>query len=514
MKSTSGIFSKFILVLICLTAISNISLYSATYYVAPTGDDSYPGTLNQPWKTVARVNSAILSAGDQVLFMRGGIFRGRLIAYSGSVSGMILYGAYGTGEKPVILGSETANGASSWLEQGDGIWISAAGFNLDVGTIYFGQSIITNPETIASKKYSSAALINNYDFYYNKTDKKVYIKAPGNPGTLFSSVEVALHQNVVDMIGKHHLIFENLHVRFGGWCGFRGGTRETTNHTTDVIIRYCDMSYLGGGVLREHGRHGNGFTIYGACRNIRVENCKIWEIYDSGISDQYFGTEDNVFHENLVYKNNIIWNCGLAAFEIVNSSVTGSLRNIRIENNTAVNWQGGWGSRYGEKYNRDGTVKAIVPEGSLALIGRCPIEDFSIINNIFYNSVSYLMYFDLKAFDRFAGTGKINCDNNCWYTTNTGSPNGFHLPSGGTPGNIPFSSYSDFKAQTGFDSHSVFTDPLLESVDVPDFRLKGDSPCRNTGASNGLTVDYTGSSRPQEGKIDIGALEYKGANRD
>src|SRR5688572_33035665 len=49
-------------------------LLAATYYVSPTGLDSNPGTAAAPWKTIAKINTRDLNAGDRVLFQGGKIF--------------------------------------------------------------------------------------------------------------------------------------------------------------------------------------------------------------------------------------------------------------------------------------------------------------------------------------------------------------------------------------------------------------------------------------------------------
>jgi hypothetical protein len=55
-------------------------LHAATYYVSPTGNDSNNGTsTSTPWKTISKVNSVTLSAGDRVLFQGGQTFSGTTV---------------------------------------------------------------------------------------------------------------------------------------------------------------------------------------------------------------------------------------------------------------------------------------------------------------------------------------------------------------------------------------------------------------------------------------------------
>ena len=97
---------------------------SATnYYVSPTGNNSNNGTSQtSAWQTIDKVNtiSSALQPGDQVLFQRGGTYRGTLnIASSGTSAAPITIGAYGTGADPIISGSTTVTG---WTVYSGNIW--------------------------------------------------------------------------------------------------------------------------------------------------------------------------------------------------------------------------------------------------------------------------------------------------------------------------------------------------------------------------------------------------------
>ena len=83
-----------------------------TYYVdSISGSDSKPGTLAQPWKTLAKVNSTSLKPGQSVGFNRGETWRGYLVVPSSGVAGnLISFGAYGAGANPVINASVMVTG--------------------------------------------------------------------------------------------------------------------------------------------------------------------------------------------------------------------------------------------------------------------------------------------------------------------------------------------------------------------------------------------------------------------
>lgn len=82
-----------------------------TYYVDQMlGNDSASGTSQQtPWKSLAKVSSTTLAAGDTVLLRRGGNWSGGLaVRGSGSASALIAIGAYGTGARPIVKGHTEA----------------------------------------------------------------------------------------------------------------------------------------------------------------------------------------------------------------------------------------------------------------------------------------------------------------------------------------------------------------------------------------------------------------------
>jgi hypothetical protein len=88
-----------------------------TYYVSSSsGNDAYPGTQAQPFKTVAKVNSlqSSLKAGDHVLFKCGDTWRGELLTLtkSGTSGSPITYSSYPTAcaNQPILSGTQPITG--------------------------------------------------------------------------------------------------------------------------------------------------------------------------------------------------------------------------------------------------------------------------------------------------------------------------------------------------------------------------------------------------------------------
>jgi len=86
-----------------------------TYYVSNcgvVGNDSNNGTSSStPWLTIAKVNSSTFNHGDSILFNSGCTWREQLsIPSSGTSGSPITFGAYGSGAKPIINGSNIVTG--------------------------------------------------------------------------------------------------------------------------------------------------------------------------------------------------------------------------------------------------------------------------------------------------------------------------------------------------------------------------------------------------------------------
>ena len=109
------------------TAVPVTGAPPRTFHVdAAQGDDARDGLApDKAWRSLSKVNRAPLAPGDRVLFRRGQTWRGQLIPQSGDASGVITYGAFGEGEKPVLLGSVAADRTEDWLPAGEGIWTTA-----------------------------------------------------------------------------------------------------------------------------------------------------------------------------------------------------------------------------------------------------------------------------------------------------------------------------------------------------------------------------------------------------
>jgi len=144
------------------------------YYIDATGgSDANSGlTPSAAWKTIDKVNASTFAPGDSILFKRGEVFRGSLVPASGSPSGYITYSAYGTGNKPKLLGAYDRSSPSNWTNQGGNIWrtkyktVNPVGSELlpnpDFSSDLSGWDKYDDPATGASTIFSRTTVAGEY----------------------------------------------------------------------------------------------------------------------------------------------------------------------------------------------------------------------------------------------------------------------------------------------------------------------------------------------------------------
>jgi hypothetical protein len=120
---------RYKLCILMLTLGAGVGAAPTTYYVDNAGSDDATGTtMTSAWKSVYKVSNTPLEAGSTVLFKRGGQWRdSRLLTQNGVLNGAATtYGAYGTGDKPRLMGSVSLKNPADWQRSAvdSNIWIS------------------------------------------------------------------------------------------------------------------------------------------------------------------------------------------------------------------------------------------------------------------------------------------------------------------------------------------------------------------------------------------------------
>ncbi len=269
-----------------------------TYYVSYRGDDSNDGLSKEtPWKTPSRYLTGKLQSGDVLLFERGGVYRDVSLVTKSGVS----YGAYGTGAKPQLLaGDKDYADESLWKEESKNIWVTTVpeknDLHLyrttieDMGNIIFDHGkVVASEGKMLKKEY----LVKDYDFYFDAAKNKVYLYlSKGNPAKVHDSIEMAPNEHIILLRSVKNVVIENLCIKYTGAHGISGGQAD------NCTIRGCEIGWIGGGMLTQTVRYGNGIELYGEQTGNLVEKNWIYQCFDAGYTNQGEGWQKNITVQN------------------------------------------------------------------------------------------------------------------------------------------------------------------------------------------------------------------------
>ena len=354
------------------------------YYVSTSGNDSNNGlSASRPIKTISKVNSLNLKSGDVVLFKRGDTFRRDKIDGAAMIPAKpgVTYSSYGVGEKPILNGSPY-NGAV------EGTWSTTSKSNVYVYSKTFGAEVggifLNGTHKSAFKRINSSAnpfkwtdLNTDQDFF--QQDGKVYFySSAGNPSSRYTSMEFNVYGHIFE--GSDNVNIDNLCLRHTGSHGIN------TWATAGMKITNCEIGLIGGAYWLnspegDPTRYGNGVQLYGSCGYFLVENCWVYECFDTGLTHQLSKSQTMAcVMENVTYRGNLIENCtwSLEWFLYPIDGVDRMMRNILIEKNICRMAGYGWGQ---DRMATDDPARHI-----MTWKASNPAENFIIRNNIFERS--------------------------------------------------------------------------------------------------------------------------------
>lgn len=300
-----------------------------TFYIdSVNGDDSNPGTIEEPLRSADILKFLRLQKGDQVLFHTGSVFRSKFRCVYG-----VRYASYGEGEKPTFLGSEDGSDSEKWKKTDtENVWTFDAKFKDDVGNIIFDNGSKCAVKIAGSKNQVGTVndLVSDLQFLYD--NKKIYLYSEENPAERFESIEIATYGHIITLASK--CTVEGLKLLYGGSHGIQGKSVH------DVVVRDCEIGYMGGcRPEKDRNRLGNGVELWKGAMNVLVENCNVYQIYDAGLTFQ----SDNGIFKDIVFRNNEVYRCTYG-FEYFNGD-RGILKNISIEGNEFYYSGYGWGNQ-------------------------------------------------------------------------------------------------------------------------------------------------------------------------
>ena len=370
-------------------------LAATVYYVnSDTGNDAASGTSEaQAWRSLSKAGNFAFKSGDIVQFVRGGLWRGSITSKSG-----VTYTCYGSDNlpKPCIYGSTSLKNTTDWVQDGT-LWRTSQTINADVGNLIF------NGNRAGVKCWSKEQVTKNDRFWYDPATKYLWLASVGNPAGTGNELEAALTIDVIKCAGNQ-ITISNLDIRYGGAHAINVG-----GGSSNIIIRDCDISWTGGGLLgpvpsgtygwtlsnwyKGEGnsdiimsisggvpvRYGNGVQFWHYSPDCIVEGCRFWEIYDTALTNQSPDGE----HRNITYRNNIIWNCE-QSYEFWNYGPVTD--NIVFTNNICLNAGSGWG--HAQRPDQNGCHLLFLwssPSGT---------TNFKVTNNVFAGATEAIFSMD------------------------------------------------------------------------------------------------------------------------
>ena len=263
------------------------------YLSSSTGNDNNNGSQNQPWKTLSKISNTTLGPGDTVYFKKGDTFRGHYVVNgSGTEGNPITFKSYGSGNQPVISGSNHDDGGGDFreailVENEDNMIFEDLEIQnhrttsrSDVGDLVsFGIQVIS----------SSAGTKNNFTFR-DMTFKNVYGLSWVDPGDqdAFNAFEVS------------GLTFKS------SWAGIINDVVVEDSYFTDLQRIGIHIKNTSGKTSDKRNtnivvRRNEFFQIGGTCvLPIRTENCLI----ENNIFNQP-GAKTN---DKMIGRGSAVWN--------------------------------------------------------------------------------------------------------------------------------------------------------------------------------------------------------------
>ena len=329
-----------ILLFCTLFAAASSSLSATTYYVSPYGCDFCFGTSPLlPWATIAKVNGANLRSGDQVYFLRGGTWRETIVPQTSG----LYYGAYGTGDRPVISGADQLT--SAWTSAGKNIWSYNLG-SITPTQVWF-HGVAGNPVA------SSASVLAPLQWFYGQG--KLYAYATSSPASqpfVTPQYQSLLHLQSFSSLQSLFTSFIQslINSAFQSWASsgsnsFNTSAIEATQRATSLMINNVSsitVEHLalvntglvatcmctgntGQGVFNDDifsGALNEGFSAYSGTATINAS-----ELINNGIGLDFHSGSSFTLANSIVSGNasqGILVNASTLSSQISNSTITGN----------------------------------------------------------------------------------------------------------------------------------------------------------------------------------------------
>ncbi len=426
--------------------------YSISYYVDPYGNDSAPGTRNQPWRTIQKAADT-MTAGETTIILAGEYAERVSITQSGAPDAPITFKTEGTvtmkgftvrADHIVIHGFDITDTDNNWID-GWGIFVQGSHCVLENNYVYFATrgGIMLYADS-GDDSITSNCVVKNNRLYHN-AHTGIYVQGRNN----------LIVGNEIWRTIQHHPKWQPLPswadadgIRF-----FGSGHAIRKNYIHD--ISYDDPENV--------NPHIDCFQTWGSGAGYDVifeQNiCEVLENQAVHENGHGFMLEDA---RNIIIRNNII-----QAYGGINTGGGGN-SHLTIVNNIFVN---------------DLSFQPY-PGG----VGLSDSPYTVVKNNILYN----------QPYHTISVTGDTSgqeIDYNLAYRSD-GQPSECYV--------------IDYECVDPAPIHHLWDiDPLFINPESGVYHLRQDSPAIDAGITLAEVInDFDGISRPQGAGYDIGVYEY------
>jgi hypothetical protein len=425
-----------------------VNIRATTYYIdSDSGSDMNSGkSFSAAWNSISKVNSFRFNSGDTISFKCGQRYLGTTITGKSN----IIFNSYGTGARPVIDGL----GVCVCVDFDSKTNIIFKGLKFVNGTIANINLWNCSNVTFESCNIDSAWYVPGHADYDDGSVTMNFYSGVGSNLTVRNcTMSYAGGSHGIYIDGTDNTLLEFDTLMYNAHDGIRIGFGNDNDWTDNLTIRYCVSKFNKYAQLEEDGARNS--NIY----------------YNVFEMDPGYYTGDNTLlqiHQDLGY------DCPQS--------------NVYYYNNTFI------GHNYGSH-----------DVYSVELKSTSGMQNIVFKNNIFYydSNVKYGIYLENWYQDGvYGGLGSFVFTNNLYYTAGSKS-NLFH--SDFTSQN--YSTISAWQSATGYETNSLYANPLFTNYNTGDYLIQGNSPAIGSGSFVGLNYDINGTQVPVYSP-DMGAYQH------
>jgi Putative Ig domain/Protein of unknown function (DUF1565) len=487
---------------VALALTVNAVSTGSTFYVSTSGNDSNPGTLGSPWRTIQHAANSV-AAGDTVDVLAGTYNESVTIAASGSAAaGPVIFQSY-PGQTAVVDGTGLAVSGSSTqglfnIEDESyvtiqgfeiqnyqtssasatpaGIWVTGSGSNIQLLNNVI-HNIVTTSEAngnafgIAVYGSEAPASIDSITISGNQ----VYDLKTGNSETL------NVDGNVTNFVISNNTIHDNDNIGIDA-IGFEGVSPDSTYDyarngeiSGNTVYNISAINNPGEGNQYDAG----GIYVDGGSQIVVERNL----VYSSDLNIEVASEHSGHVSSYVTVRNNLVYDANSVGISIGGyASNVGGTDHCTIVNNTL----------YGNDTKNTGS-------------GEFQVQYYST-NNIFENNIVYATSQGLFI-NNYTNSepSPVTVDYNLYFSSVSSSSANFIWNS------TNYNGFTSYQSASKNDSNSQYADPQFLSLTTPNLHIQATSPVVKAGINLGSTVvgtvDYAGNPRVQGTDIDIGAYQ-------